>query len=48
MDTSWAAYPWESIKKTETNSKIALVNLNKNGERFFDDLLQECKKLLQD
>jgi len=48
MDTSWEAYPWESIKKTETTSKTALINLNKNGERFFDDLLEECKNLLQD
>jgi len=48
MDTSWEAYPWERIKKTETISKTALINLNKNGERFFDDLLEECKNLLQD
>ena len=48
MDTSWEAYPWERIKKTEITSKTALINLNKNGERFFDDLLEECKKLLQD
>ena len=48
MDTSWEAYPWESIKKTQTIPKTALINLNKNGERFFDDLLEECKKLLQD
>ena len=48
MDTSWEAYPWQNIKKTEITSKTALINLNKNGERFFDDLLEECKKLLQD
>lgn len=48
MDTSWEAYPWQNIKKAETTSKTALINLNKNGERFFDDLLEECKKLLQD
>ena len=48
MDTSWEAYPWERIKKTETTSKTALINLNKNGEHFFDDLLEECKTLLQD
>ncbi|MBQ9553720.1 hypothetical protein IJU97_01830 [bacterium] len=46
MDTSRFAYPWESIKKTEEDSKTVLINLNKNGEKFFDDLLRECEQLL--
>lgn len=45
MDTSWYAYPRDQVQKTE-DSKIVLVNLNKNGEQFFDALVQECRTLL--
>lgn len=45
MDTSFFAYPWETIEKTET-SKTILINLNNNGEQFFDQLVSECKTLI--
>jgi hypothetical protein len=44
LDTSWFAYQWSWVKKSEEyNNKVALVNLNKNGEKFFDDLVAECE-----
>jgi len=46
MDTSRFAFPWESISKQGTENKIALINLNKNWEKFFDDLQGECENLL--
>jgi len=47
LDTSWFAYQWSWVKKSEEyNNKVALVNLNKNGEKFFDDLVAECEWLL--
>ena len=47
MDTSRFAYQRESIQKNCTKeNKIALINLNKNWEKFFEDLLIECENLL--
>ena len=46
LDTSWYAYSWNWIKKNVEHSKVALVNLNKNWEKFFDDLVLQCESLL--
>lgn len=45
MDTSFFAYPWKAVEKTEVNTTV-LINLNKNGEQFFEDLCKECETLL--
>ena len=46
IDTSWFAYSWSWIKREAEHSKVALINLNKNGEKFFDDLVLQCESLL--
>lgn len=45
MDTSFFAYPWSKVEKTQ-QTKTVLINLNKNGEQFFEDLVRECELLL--
>lgn len=47
MDTSYFSYPWETvISDMSATKKTVLVNLNKNGEQFFDDLVKDCEMLL--
>lgn len=46
MDTSYFAYPRSMIKKIPQTQKTVLINLNKNGEQFFEDLVKECETLL--
>jgi polysaccharide pyruvyl transferase WcaK-like protein len=46
IDTSWFAYSWWWIKKGDEHNKVALINLNKNGEKFFEDLVHQCEALL--
>lgn len=46
MDTSFFAYPWQRIKKQKSDSKVILINLNKNGEQFFDQLVSECRTFI--
>lgn len=49
MDTSRFAYDRTTVEKdSPSDKKIALINLNKNGERFYPNLLAECKSLLQE
>lgn len=45
MDTSFFAYPRSTLEKTQ-QTKTVLINLNKNGEQFFEDLVRECEMLL--
>ena len=47
MDTSRFARDRKTVKKSDSRQwKIALINLNKNGSKFYPDLLSECKNLL--
>ena len=49
MDTSRFAYDRTTVEKdSPSDMKVALINLNKNGERFYPNLLAECKSLLQE
>ena len=49
MDTSRFAYDRTTVEKeSPSDKKVALINLNKNGERFYQNLLAECKSLLQE
>ena len=49
MDTSRFAYDRRTVEKdSPSDKKIALINLNKNGEKFYPNLLAECKSLLQE
>ena len=46
MDTSYFAYPRKEIKKIPQETKTVLINLNKNGEQFFEELIKECETLI--
>lgn len=46
MDTSYFAYPWQSVVKIPQDEKTVLINLNKNGEYFFEELIKECETLI--
>ncbi len=46
MDTSYFSYPRKEIKKTPQKEKTVLINLNKNGEQFFEELIKECETLI--
>ena len=44
MDTSYFAYEWDKISLDEVKrvgKSYVVVNLNKNAEQFFDELLQD-------
>jgi hypothetical protein len=43
MDTSYFAYPWQS---TSTKNNTAIVNINHNGEYFFDQIVADIKQAL--
>lgn len=48
MDTSYFAYDWKKVPKQSlliTNQYI-IVNLNKNGEHFLHDMMQDIKSYL--
>ena len=50
MDTSYFAYEWESIslnKEKNIEKPYVVVNLNKNAEKFFDELVQDIKSYSQ-
>jgi hypothetical protein len=50
MDTSYFAYDWKNVS-LDTEKKIekpyVVVNLNKNAEQFFDELVQDIKSYSQ-
>ena len=44
MDTSYFAYEWDKVslnKKKNVEKPYVIVNLNKNAEQFFDELVQD-------
>ena len=46
MDTSYFAYDWDKISlggKNEIEKPYVVVNLNRNAEQFFDELVQDIK-----
>ena len=46
MDTSYFAYEWDKVSLNDENNidkPYVVVNLNKNAESFFDDLVQDIK-----
>lgn len=47
MDTSYFAYDWNKVsinKEKKTGKPYVVVNLNKNAENFFDELVQDIKR----
>lgn len=46
MDTSYFAYDWNKVSLDEKNGiekPYVVVNLNKNAEKFFDELVGDIK-----
>ena len=46
MDTSYFAYEWDNVSFDEEKTiekPYVVVNLNKNAEQFFDELVQDIK-----
>lgn len=44
MDTSYFAYDWKK-RYPKTDRKYIVINLNKNGEQFLPEIIQDVKKL---
>lgn len=50
MDTSYFAYEWNKVsvcEEKEIEKPYVVVNLNKNAEKFFDELVQDIKSYSQ-
>ena len=50
MDTSYFAYEWDKVllnDEKKNGKPYVVVNLNKNAERFFDELVQDIKSYSQ-
>lgn len=45
MDTSYFAYDWNKVSadKVDIEKPYIIVNLNKNAEEFFDELVKDIK-----
>ena len=46
MDTSYFCYPRDKVESLPRTEKTVLINLNKNGEQFFEELIKECETLI--
>jgi hypothetical protein len=42
MDTALYAYDW-NVKKTKSTDNYIVVNLNKNGAQFADEIIKDIK-----
>ena len=49
MDTSYFAYDWNNVvlDKDKKIGKYIVVNLNKNAEQFFDELVKDVKNYIE-
>ena len=50
MDTSYFAYDWDEVfvsEEKKIEKLYVVVNLNKNAEKFFDELVQDIKSYSQ-
>ena len=47
MDTSFFSYSRNEVKKENKSEKYIVVNLNKNGEQFLDEIAQDIQIYLQ-
>ena len=50
MDTSYFAYDWDNVSlnnEKKIEKPYVIVNLNKNAEKFFDELVQDIKSYSQ-
>jgi hypothetical protein len=52
MDTAYFAYPRASfnhlsVSTVDRSEKYIIVNINKNGEQFFEEILQDVKEYIE-
>lgn len=47
MDTSYFAYDWESVNEKNVRQKYIVVNINKNGENFLGDIINDVKYYIE-
>lgn len=47
MDTSYYAYNWKSVNEKNVKQKYIVVNINKNGEQFLDDIIKDIQYYLE-
>lgn len=43
MDTSYFAYDWKKRKHTKSDKKYIVINLNKNGEQFLPESIEDVQ-----
>ncbi|MBO4516996.1 hypothetical protein J5751_06315 [bacterium] len=43
MDTSYFAYDWKTVNEKNIRQKYIVVNVNKNGEQFLDDIIKDVQ-----
>lgn len=48
MDTSYFAYDWKSVNEKNVRQKYIVVNINKNGEHFLDDIIHDVQYYLDE
>lgn len=48
MDTSYFAYDWKSVNEKNVRQKYIVVNVNKTGEQFLDDIIHDVKYYLEE
>lgn len=48
MDTSYFAYDWKSVNEKNVRQKYIVINVNKNGEQFLDDIIHDVKYYLDE
>ena len=48
MDTSYFAYDWKSVNEKNVRQKYIVVNVNKNGEQFLDDIVHDIQYYLNE
>lgn len=47
MDTSYFAYNWNEVTAKKKENKYIIVNLNKNGEQFLNDIINDIKSYIK-
>jgi hypothetical protein len=43
MDTSYFSYDWSCVSKKNIDKEYIVINLNKNGEQFFSELVRDIR-----
>jgi hypothetical protein len=47
MDTAYFAYDRSKVLRQQNEKKYIIVNVNKNGERFFNEIFKDVQDYIQ-